>query len=286
MRLFSLEGNGLRLDGGCMFGNCPRSVWERWAPPDEQNRIALACRSLLVCEDGGRKVLLEAGVGLALEPRLRARYGVEGTRHRLTESLSELGIAAKEIDLVVISHLHFDHAGGLLTTWEEQVAPRLVFPRAQFVVSREAWERARFPHARDRASFLPALCERLMESQRLVLVENAAEHSKLLGDGYQLSYSQGHTPGLMMTRLETPRGPLTFVSDCIPGAPWLHVPITVGFDRNPELLADEKRRLLERVVEEDGWVFFTHDPAVAACRVRESGRGRMTATEEVAEVRW
>jgi glyoxylase-like metal-dependent hydrolase (beta-lactamase superfamily II) len=286
MQVFSLEGNGLRLDGGCMFGNCPRSLWERWAPPDEQNRIALGCRSLLVCEDGGRKVLFEAGVGLALEPRLRERYGVEGTRHRLTESLRGLGIAAEEIDLVIISHLHFDHAGGLLTTWDDQVAPRLVFPRAQFIVSREAWERARCPHGRDRASFLPDLCERLIEGQRLVLVEDAAAHSKLLGDGYQLLYSQGHTPGLMMTRLETRRGPLTFVSDCIPGTAWLHAPITMGFDRYPELLVDEKRLLLERIGEENGWVFFTHDPAVAACRVLETGRGRMSATEKVTEIRW
>lgn len=269
-----------------MFGNCPRSVWENWATPDAQNRIGLACRSLLVCEDGGRKVLLEAGVGMALDPRLRDRYGVEGKKHRLAESLGELGIAAEEIDVVVVSHLHFDHAGGLLTTWQEHVAPSLIFPRAQFLVSREAWERARCPHPRDRASFLPGLCERLIESERLVLIEDAATHSKLLGDAYELSYSQGHTPGLLMTRVETRCGPLTFVSDCIPGVRWLHLPITMGFDRYPELLVDEKRGLLERIVKENGWVFFTHDSAIAACHVREGEAGRLTAAEEVAEVRW
>jgi glyoxylase-like metal-dependent hydrolase (beta-lactamase superfamily II) len=286
MQVFSVEGNRQRLDGGCMFGNCPRSLWEHWATPDAQNRILLACRSLLVCEDGGRKVLLEAGIGMALEPRLRERYGVEGTGHGLVESLSHLGIAREEIDLVVISHLHFDHAGGLLTIWQKQVGPSLVFPRAQFVVSRAAWERARRPHARDRASFLPVLCERLIESGRLVLIEDATAHSTVLGDGYELSFSLGHTPGLMMTRVETARGPLTFVSDCIPGAPWLHLPITMGFDRCPELLVDEKQRLLERIVDENGWVFFTHDPALAACRVQDNGTGRLTAVQGITELRW
>jgi glyoxylase-like metal-dependent hydrolase (beta-lactamase superfamily II) len=286
MQVFSVEGNRQRLDGGCLFGNCPRSVWERWATPDGQNRISLACRSLLVCEDGGRKVLLDAGIGMALEPRLRERYGVEGMQDRLVESLLHLGIAREQIDVVVISHLHFDHAGGLLTTWQEQVTPSLIFPHAQFVVSRAAWDRARNPHARDRASFLPGLCERLVESGRLVLIEDAGAHSTVLGDGYEFSFSQGHTPGLMMTRVETARGAMTFVSDCIPGTPWLHLPITMGFDRYPELIVDEKRRLLARIVQENGWVFFTHDPAVAACRVRDDGTGRLTAVGEVAEVRW
>jgi len=269
-----------------MFGHCPRSMWNQWAAPDSQNRIPLACRSLLVCEDGGRKVLLEAGIGMALEPRLRERYGVEETEHRLVESLSQLGIVPEEIDVVVLSHLHFDHAGGLLTGWQERAAPGLAFPRAQFVVSRDAWERARHPHARDRASFLPGLCEQLIESERLVVIEDVAMHSKVLGDTYELSFSQGHTPGLMMTRVETVRGPLTFVSDCIPGAPWLHLPITMGFDRYPELLVDEKRQLLERIRQEDGWVLFTHDPALAACRVQENGAGRFAVVEGLPEVRW
>jgi len=286
MHIFSLEGNMQRLDGGAMFGHCPRSVWEQWMAPDRENRILLACRSLLVCEDGGRKVLLEAGIGIALEPRLRQRYGVEEGGHRLVQSLSQVGIAPEEIDVVVLSHLHFDHAGGLLTAWQERGAPSLLFPRAQFVVSPAAWERRRHPHTRDRASFLPGLCDRLIESRRLIVLDHAARHSKLLGDAYELSFSDGHTPGLLMTRVHTVRGPLTFVSDCIPGAPWLRLPITMGFDRYPELLVDEKRRVLERIVEDDGWVFFTHDPGLAACRLQDDGSGRLLPIEGGMEVCW
>jgi glyoxylase-like metal-dependent hydrolase (beta-lactamase superfamily II) len=137
MQLFSVEGNTQRLDGGAMFGNCPRPVWEKWAPPDDKNRITLACRALLVRE-GSRNVLLEAGIGAFFEPKLRERFGVQEDRHVLVESLAKLGLAPDDVDVIVLSHLHFDHAGGLLSAWKEGAAPRLVFPKASYVVSERA----------------------------------------------------------------------------------------------------------------------------------------------------
>src|SRR3954462_2214345 len=108
MKLFSVEGNGQRLDGGAMFGNCPRPVWERWAPPDERNRIRLACRALLVRESSGRHVLLEAGIGTFFEPKLRERYGVEEARPVLLDELGKLGVQPDDVDVIVLSHMHFD----------------------------------------------------------------------------------------------------------------------------------------------------------------------------------
>src|SRR5687768_13890154 len=113
MRVHAVEGNTQRLDGGAMFGNCPRPVWEKWAPPDDRHRITLACRSLLVREparspaERGRNVLLEAGIGAFFEPKLRERFGVQEERHVLCESLEKLGVAPDDIDVVVLSHLHF-----------------------------------------------------------------------------------------------------------------------------------------------------------------------------------
>ena len=98
MRLFSIQGNRQKLDGGSMFGNCPRALWERWVSVDEQHRIDLACRSLLVEEDDGRKILFETGIGAFFEPKLRERYGVQEAEHRLLVELEELGIAAEDID--------------------------------------------------------------------------------------------------------------------------------------------------------------------------------------------
>lgn len=278
MKIFSVEGNTQRLDGGAMFGNCPKAVWQKWAAPDEQNRITLACRALFVREDD-RNVLCEAGIGAFFEPKLRARFGVQEDRHVLVESLAKLGLALEDVNVVVLSHLHFDHAGGLLTAWREGAAPRLVFPNASYVVSEGAWRRAKNPHPRDRASFIPELQGMLEATGRLEIVRG--ERSATLGDAYSFTYSEGHTPGLMLTRVEGSReGPVTFLGDLVPGAAWVHLPITMGYDRYPELLIDEKKALLDRIVAENGWAFFTHDPEIAAARIARGADDRYSVVDE------
>ena len=245
----SIEGNSQRLDGGAMYGNCPRPVWSRWSPPDEAHRIALACRAMLV-RDGRRNVLFETGIGAFFEPKLRERFGVVETEHVLLGNLERAGVPHTEIDVVVLSHLHFDHAGGALSAWRQGERPRLLFPRATFVVGRRAWERASSPHLRDRASFIPELITLLESSGRLELCDG--ESAVLPREIYSFSFSDGHTPGLTLSRVSTPRGPITFVGDLVPGTPWVHLPITMGYDRFPELLIDEKRALLDRAIGEQG----------------------------------
>src|SRR5688500_19148758 len=183
-----------------MFGNAPKAMWEKWIPPDERNRIPLACRCLVV-RDQGRVILLEAGIGAFFEPKLRERYGVVEDRHVLLESLRAAGFEHEDIDVVVLSHLHFDHAGGLLAPWVEGRVPELLFPNATYVASREAWERAKAPHSRDRASFIPELPPLLERSGRLELVDGA--HSKALGEAVRFHYSDGHTPDRKSTRLNS-----------------------------------------------------------------------------------
>lgn len=267
-----------------MFGNAPRAVWDRWCPPDDKNRIELACRALLVREDGGRTVLLETGIGAFFDPAMRERFGVVEDRHVLLDSLAAHGVAPAQVDVVVLSHMHFDHAGGLLAPWREGAAPELVFPRASYVVGREAWERALHPHARDRASFIAPLQPLLEATGRLEIVDG--DRSVLLGDAYSFTLSYGHTPGLLLTRVATPHGPITFMGDLIPGVPWVHLPITMGYDRFPELLIDEKRELLDAIREEHGWMFFTHDAKVAAAHVAVDDKGRYTAVDPIVDLAW
>ena len=289
MKLWSLIGNSQKLDGGAMFGNAPRAMWANWSPPDEHNRIELACRALLAAPLAGKTVLFEAGIGAFFEPKLRERYGVVEDRHVLLDSLAKAGFAPEDIDVVVLSHLHFDHAGGLLTAHAEGESPRLVFPNASYLVGADHWRRALAPHPRDRASFIPELPGLLEATGRLELVDGA--HSDTLGDAVRFHYSDGHTPGLMLSEIIGPEtvdgeahGGVVFCADLIPGRPWVHVPITMGYDRNAELLIDEKNAFLADKLERNVHLFFTHDPGCALAQVSRDERGRYRTVHEVAEL--
>jgi len=272
MKYHSILGNAQKLDGGAMFGNCPRALWSRWYRPDDDNRIELACRALLI-EDGPRLILAETGIGAFMKPELRRRFGVERPEHLLLSNLKRAGFSPDDITHVILSHLHFDHAGGLLSAWEEGRAPTLLFPKATYIVGREAFERACRPHPRDRASFIPELQGLLEASGRLHLVGAPDDHP--LGHAYRFRLSNGHTPGLI--HLEVIKDRLIFASDLIPGAPWVHLPITMGYDRFPELVIDEKAPVLESLASEGGMLFFTHDPTLDFARVRKNERGRYEA---------
>lgn len=277
MQLHAVLGNSQRLDGGAMFGNAPRAMWEKWIAPDAANRIPLACRCLLV-RDRGRTILFETGIGAFFAPAMRERFGVVEGWHVLLDHLKRLGVQPADVDVIVLSHLHFDHAGGALTAWAEGDAPALAFPRAQWVVGARAWERAVAPHARDRASFIPELPALLEATGRLEKVAGA--RSDALGDGYRFHHSDGHTPGLLLAELDAPGGPIVFAADLIPGRPWVHVPITMGYDRYPELLIEEKQALLTELAARGGRLFFTHDPTIAIGTVARDERGRFHTVDE------
>jgi len=248
-------------------------------PADKLNRIDLGCRALLVQEDE-RNILVETGIGAFFSPELKQRFGVQEDRHVLLDSLAAVGLSDADIDIVVLTHLHFDHAGGLLAAWQADQPARLLFPNAQFITGRRQWQRACNPHARDRASYIPELLDLLENSGRLLLIDES-DSCELLGPDWRLHWSDGHTPGQLLPEVAMPGGPVVFPGDLIPGAPWVHLPITMGYDRFPEGLIEEKEALLGDLVARGGRLVFTHDPDVAMGRVTRDEKGRYGLVEAV-----
>jgi glyoxylase-like metal-dependent hydrolase (beta-lactamase superfamily II) len=276
-------GNSQKLDGGAMFGNAPRTVWQKWIAPDELGRIPLACRALLVeftdSSSKKQKILFETGIGAFFEPQMTERFGVQTPQtHCLRENLKAHGVQLEDITHVVLSHLHFDHAGGTLPTFSEIQAGDngLLFKNADYITSREAFARAKKPHARDKASFIPGLVEKLENTQRLRLIDGP---EKLLNDRLEFTISHGHTPGQLHSHFHGDTYSLFFCGDLIPGTPWVHTPITMGYDRFPEMLIDEKQQLYGKLPFAKTLFYFTHDNEVAAALLKkEDGKIKVAQT--------
>jgi glyoxylase-like metal-dependent hydrolase (beta-lactamase superfamily II) len=262
IKLTSLCGNFMKLDGGAMFGNAPKALWQRWIKPDQNNLIDIGSRSLLI-ESKEYKILFETGLGAYLSPDMKKRFQVLEEGHVLLKSLKEHGIDHSDITHVILSHLHFDHAGGLLKQWEEGSHDlKLLFNNAQYITGKANFERSQSPHLRDQASFIPGLGSLLKKSGRLVLKKDG--DTLKLGDiSIKFIESNGHTPGMILSDIKANNLSIIFTGDLMPGLPWVNLPITMGYDRNGEQLIDEKLKVLEKVYENNALLFFPHDPVYA-----------------------
>jgi glyoxylase-like metal-dependent hydrolase (beta-lactamase superfamily II) len=274
-RVEVVPGGEFRLDGGAMFGVVPRSLWQRVAPPDGENRVRLNTNCLFV-EGAGERVLVETGMGDKWPPRQREMYGV-GTGATLGESLFErTGRRPEEVTIVVNTHLHFDHAGGN-TTLDAEGRAVPVFPNARHFVSRAEYEHAEAPHERDRASYLPENWRPLAESGQLEFKE--ADYEVL--PGLTMETVPGHSRTMQCVRLERGGRTLYGFADLVPTR--AHVPLAwvMGYDLYPVETLEAKRRLLPLAARE-GWLcLFYHDPEAPLARVvEEDGRLRAAGLED------
>jgi glyoxylase-like metal-dependent hydrolase (beta-lactamase superfamily II) len=259
--LISLTDGFFALDGGAMFGVVPKPLWERVAPPDARNRIRMAMRPLLV--RGAHTVLIDAGAGDKMDARAADIYGFD-REYRLEHSLQDAGVNPRDIDVVIASHLHFDHAGGFTVRDSDgKLRPR--FPAAQHIARRQEWEDALAPHERNRASYFSENYVPLQEAALLTLVDEDAE----VLPGVRLRRTGGHTRGHQMIHIESGGRTAVFVADLIPTT--AHVPLAwiMGYDLYPMETLEFKRAFLREALEREYLLLFEHDPKVAAGYLRE-----------------
>ena len=268
--LHAVRDGSIALDGGAMFGVVPRPLWEKPFPPDERNRIELAVRCLLIV-DGKRKLLVDDGVGVNWDPKRRQIYGLDQRQTDLDRELVRAGVTREEITDVVLTHLHFDHAGG--TTRDGALA----FPNATYHLQRRHWKWAHQPSEKDAGSFRREDYAALESSGRLHLLEGATE----LVEGVHLFISEGHTVGLQLVRVEAGDQSLVYCGDLVPTTAHLRAPWVAAYDLYPLTVIEEKKQLLAQALEERWVLFFEHDPHVAACTVKDDGKGQVMVDEVI-----
>jgi glyoxylase-like metal-dependent hydrolase (beta-lactamase superfamily II) len=263
-KITTLEAGYVWLDGGSMFGSVPKPLWSKLEAPDERNRIRLSMRCLLL-EGEGRRILVDDGAGEKSSAKFADIYRIQHEEHSLERSLGQLGLGAGDVTDVVLTHLHFDHAGGSTRRDGERLAPG--FPRARYFVQRRNLENARRPNPRERASYVSENFEPLVDHGVLELWDGPQRP----WPGIEIFTAEGHTRGQQLVRVSGPDGVLYYVADLIPMAPHVRIPFVMGYDMAAIETMDEKRTLLDRAVAEGAWVALEHAPVVALARPKAEG---------------
>jgi methylmalonyl-CoA epimerase len=266
LELISVCDGFLALDGGSMFGIVPKPLWAAKAPADDRNRITLAMRPLIV--RGARTMIIDAGIGDKEDAKFRDIYGLDRRRH-LDHTLAEAGLTVQDIDIVLATHLHFDHAGGFTERDPSgRVRPR--FPRARYVVRRGEWEDATHPNERNRASYLAHNFVALAEAGVLQLVDD----DQTIMPGVKVRRTGGHTMHHQIVLLESGGKAAAFVADLIPTTAHLPNAWVMGYDLYPMDTIAAKRAFVQEATDRDLLVFFEHDPSIAAGYIREENGKR------------
>jgi glyoxylase-like metal-dependent hydrolase (beta-lactamase superfamily II) len=260
LELVPLLDGYFRLDGGAMFGVVPKTLWEKRAPADERNRITMAMRPLLV--RGERLMIIDAGCGDKMDAKSADIYGFD-RRENLDVTMARAGIRAEDVEVVLASHLHFDHAGGF-TAKDESGAVRPRFPGARYLVNQGEWDDATHPHERNRASYFAENYVPLQEAGVLDLLAD----DQVIAPGIRVRRTGGHTRFHQIVYLESGGKTAVFAADLLPTTAHVDVPWIMAYDLYPMETLAFKRAFVAEAVEREYIIFFEHDPVVAAGYIR------------------
>ena len=256
-----IETGEFWLDGGAMMGSVPKVLWSKTNPPDNLNRIKLGMRCLLV-DDGENVVLIETGIGNKNSSKFSKMFNILQENNSLSNTLSNNGYSIEDIKHIVLTHLHFDHAGGA-TKFDETGNIVPVFPNATYYVSKKNWDAAINPNPKDRASYLK---ENFMVLYEKGILKIISEDSNIV-NGISTYIVNGHTHGQQLVKVSDKNETLIFCSDLIPLKSHLNLPWIMGYDLNAALTLNEKKDFLDLAVKNNWILFFYHDPEVIAVTV-------------------
>ena len=262
LQVHVLSDGFFSLDGGAMFGVVPKVLWEKKLPADDKNRVRLATNCLLVTTPDGTRILADTGMGDRWSDKERGLYAID-RQVTLTMSLARVGLTPNDIDIVVNSHLHFDHAGGNCVAGADgHVKP--AFPRATYIEQEREWEEANQPHERHRASYRRDDFQPLVEAGQLRLVRGVEE----IAPGVVVEHCPGHCPGHQLLRLESNGEGLVFPGDLMPTAAHVRPAWNMGYDLDVVATVNGKRALLEKVVAQGWTICFDHESVTPLVKVR------------------
>jgi len=267
--LHALSTTSFGLDGGAMFGTVPKVLWSKTNPADEQNRIPMDCRCLLLVSND-KKILIDTGLGGDFEqkygpklgPKFAQMYAVEsGADSGIITALSKKGLTPDDITDVILTHLHFDHAGGATKADNERLVP--TFKNATYYIQKENLETAEAPNLREKASYYDCNFNPLIESGVLKILEGEQEILPQIS----CTLSHGHTKGQQNIWIGDSNKSLLYCADLIPTATHVRLPWVMGYDLNPLMIIEEKKKELTKAAEKGTHLFFEHDPYCSSAQV-------------------
>jgi len=264
-KLKTVISGKIGLDGGAMFGIIPKPLWEKTNPADEQNRVTLATRNLLLISDD-KKILIDTGMGNKWDDKSKNIYRID-PEISLEKSLELYGLKPNDITDVILTHLHFDHTGGSTKLENNKIIPS--FPNAKYFVQRKNFEWAMKPSDRDKGSYIKENFEPLAKEGVLNLIDGEIDFD----ENISFKVINGHTIAQQMIMISDSSASLLYCCDLIPFVSQIRIPYIMGYDIQPLVTVEEKKKYLKLAADENWMLYFGHDPDYALATVKHSEKG-------------
>ena len=270
MKIHPLNTGNFKLDGGAMFGVVPKSLWSRTNPPDENNMCSWTMRCMLI-EDGDRLILIDTGIGDKQSEKFFSYYYLFGD-DSLMGNLKKLGFSPDDITDVVLTHLHFDHCGGAIKRVGEK-GFRPVFKNATYWSTKKHWDWAVNPNDREKASFLKENILPIEESGQLKFIDRKGDYTQNALPNMDMFFVDGHTESQMIPHINYQGKKLIFMADLLPSVGHIPLPYVMGYDTRPLETLKEKKKFLNKAVEEEYILFLEHDIENECCTLKNTEKG-------------